>query len=86
MSYMSCSLACDDVLIVSTGRNGRQDAITYPFVELSYLDSDRIRLRMLLQLVEPRLLLDDLAEKERKQFFVVSCLSEVFAEALSSHI
>ena len=60
--------------------------ITYPFVELSYLDCDRIRLRMLLQLVEPRLLLDDLAEKERKQFFVVSCLSEVFAEALSSHI
>lgn len=37
---------------------------------------------MPLQLVEPRLLLHNLTQDERKQLFVIPCLREVFAEAL----
>lgn len=55
---------------------------TYPFVQLGGLDGNGIGLRVPLQLVVARLLLDDLPEKEREQLLVVARLREVLAEAL----
>ena len=60
----------------------REDEKTYALVEFGDRNSDRFRLRVLLQLIKARFLLHNLAENKRKQFFVVACLSEIFAETL----
>lgn len=41
---------------------------------------------MVLDLVKSDFILHEMAQQERKQFFVVACLSEVFTEALYSYV
>ena len=58
---------------------------TYPLVELGNGHGDQLGLPMALQLEKARLFLDDLAEEEREQLFVVTRLCEILAEALYTH-
>ena len=58
---------------------------TYPLIELANGDSNQLGLPVTLQLEEARLVLDDLAQEEGKELFVVTRLREVLAEALNTH-
>lgn len=76
---MSCSFACRN----SDQRTPRSSyTTTYPFIEFGDLDCNRIRLLVPLDLEQANLFFDDLAQEECEQFFVVTRLSEVLAEAL----
>jgi hypothetical protein len=63
-------------------RGGNAIRHTYPFVELRGVYGDQLGLLVSLQLEEACLLLHDLAQQEREQFFVISRLREIFPEAL----
>ena len=58
---------------------------TYPLVELCHGHGDQLGLPVALQLEEARLFLDDLAEEEREQLFMVARLCEILAEALYTY-
>lgn len=59
------------------------EVVAYPFVKLRDFDCYQVRLLMPLELVETRLLLDELTKNEGEQFLVVASLCDILPEALS---
>jgi hypothetical protein len=58
---------------------------TYPLFQFRDFNRDEIGLVTTLQLIEPSLVLDQLAKQERQEFFVVLRLRQVLPESLQKH-